>query len=105
MSLSVICPGVSKLPLILGIQPKGNAHLIECNVDPVGMNLNSCDCGAEDRTQPICIEIPPGASKSRRLDQKPLLGDSVGPTTLDRVQHGDGISEPVRIRPVTRASI
>ena len=58
------------------------------------MNLNSRDCGAEDRTYPICIEILPVSSKPRRLLQKHLLGDSIEPTTLGSVKHGDGIGEP-----------
>ena len=41
----------------LGIQPQGNAHLIEGQFDPVGMNLNSCDHGAEDCTQLLRIEL------------------------------------------------
>ena len=94
MPFSVISAGVSGLPLILGIQPQGNAHLIECYVDPVGMSLNSCDHGAEDRTQALRIELLPVAGKPRSLNQKRLLGNGVGTTTLNRIQHGDGISEP-----------
>ena len=68
--------------------------MIECHVDPVGMNLDSCDHGAENRTQLLRIELLPAGGKPRRLVQKPLLGNGVGPTTLNCVQHGDRISEP-----------
>ena len=68
--------------------------MIERHVDPVGMNLDFCDHGAENRAQPLRIEILPGGGKPRRLVQKPLLGNGVGPMTLNCVQHGDRISEP-----------
>ena len=94
MPFAIISAGVSRLLLILGIQPQGNAHLIERHVDPVGMNLDFCDHGEEERTQLLRIEILPAGGKPRRLVQKPLLGNGVGPTTLNCVQHGDRISEP-----------
>ena len=78
----------------LGIQPQGNAHLIECHVDPVGMNLDFCDHGEEKRTQALRIEILPAGGKPRRLVQKRLLGNGVGAMTLNCIQHGDRISEP-----------
>jgi hypothetical protein len=57
--LAIISPGVNKLRLIiLGIQPRRNAHLIERHFDPVRMNLNSCYDGTEDRTQSLSIEFP-----------------------------------------------
>ena len=94
MPFAIISAGVSRLLLILGIQPQGNAHLIERHVDPVGMNLNSCDHGAEDRAQLLRIEILPTGGKPRCLVQKPLLGNGVGATTLNGVQHGNRIGEP-----------
>ena len=80
--------------LILGIQPQGNAHLIERDVDPVGMNLNFCDHVPEDRTQLLRIEFLPGGGKPRSLVQKPLVGSRVGSTALDSVQHRDRIGKP-----------
>jgi hypothetical protein len=59
VALSVVASGLSKLPLILAVQPHHYAHLIECHIDPVGMDLNSCDDGAEDRMQLLGIEILP----------------------------------------------
>ena len=56
--------------------------------------MNSCDYGAEDRTQLLRIEILPAGGKPRRLVQKRLLSNGIGPTTLDCVQHGDWIGEP-----------
>ncbi len=95
MPFSIISAGVSRLLFIgLGIQPQGNAHLIERHVDPVGMNLDFCDHGEEERTQVLRIEILPAGGKPRRLVQKRLLGNGVGATTLNCVQHGDRISEP-----------
>jgi hypothetical protein len=86
---------VSRLLLIgLGIQPQGNAHLIECHVDPVGMNVDFCDHGEEKRTQVLRVEILPAGGKPRSLVQKRLLGNGVGATTLDGVQNGNGIGEP-----------
>ena len=78
----------------LGIQPQGNAHLIECHLDPVGMNLDFCDHGKEERTQVLCIEIQPAGGKPSSLVQKRLLGNGVGATTLNCVEHGDRVSEP-----------
>ncbi len=95
MPFSIISAGVSRLLFIgLGIQPQGNAHLIECHVDPVGMNLDFCDHGEEKRTQVVRIEILPAGGKTRSLVQKRLLGNGVGATTLNCIQHGDRISEP-----------
>ena len=94
MLFAIISAGVSRLLLILGIQPQSKAQLIERQVDPVGMNLNSCDHGAENCTQLLRIELLPGAGKPSRLVQKTLLGNRVGPMALNCVQHGDRISEP-----------
>ena len=106
MLFSITSAGVSRLLFIgLGIQPQGNAHLIECHVDPVGMNLNFRDYGEEKRTQVLRIEILPAGGKPRSLVQKRLLGNGVGTTTLNCIQHGDRISEPCAYPAATRASI
>ena len=95
MPFSNISVGASGLLFIgLGIQPQSNAHLIECHVDPVGMNLDFCHHGVEKGTQVLRIEILPAPGKPRRLVQKRLLGNRVRATTLNRVQHGDRISKP-----------
>jgi hypothetical protein len=95
MLLSIVFAGESGLLFIgLGIQPQGNAHLIECHVDPVGMNLDSCNQGEEKGTQVLRIEILPAGGKPRSLVQKRLLGNGVRATTLNCIQHGDRISEP-----------
>jgi hypothetical protein len=41
------------------------------------MNLNSRDRGAEDRTQPIRIELLPGGRMARRLFQKLSLANGI----------------------------
>src|SRR6516164_10903859 len=58
------------------------------------MNFNSCDHGAEYRAEVFGVEILPSGRKPCSLVQKPLLGNRVGPTTLDRIQHCDRIAEP-----------
>ena len=82
MAFTIISAGGTSLRLILGIQPQNHAHLIECHVDSVRMNLNSCDHGTKDGTQPLRIEILPTGCKPCRLVQKPLLGNRAGPMTL-----------------------
>jgi hypothetical protein len=95
MPFSIISAGVSTLLFIgLGIQPQGNAHLIECQVGPVGVNLDFCHHGEEKRTQVLRIEILPAGGKLRSLVKKRLLGNGVGATTLNCVQDGNRISEP-----------
>ena len=68
------------------------------------MNLNSWDHGAKDRTQLIRIELLPGGGEPRSLVQKPLLGDRLGPMTLNCIQHGNGISDP-RADPANNQSL
>ena len=105
MLFSITSAGVNRLLFIgLGIQPSGNAHLIKCHVDPVRMNLNFRDYGEEKRTQILRIEILPAGGKPRSLVQKRLLGNGVGTTTLNCIQHGDRISEP-RAYPVRNQSL
>ena len=104
MPCAIISAGVNRLRLILGIQPQGNAYLIERHVDPVGMNLNSCGHGVEDRAQLLGVDLLPGGGEPHRLVQKPLLGNSVRPATLDRVQYGDRIGES-RADPVSNQSL
>jgi hypothetical protein len=94
MLFSIMSAGVSVLLLVLGIQPQDNAHLIECQVDPVGVNLNFCHHGEEEHTQALRIEILPAGGKQSSLVQKLLLGDGVGAMTPNCVQHGHRISEP-----------
>jgi hypothetical protein len=67
MPFAIISAGMGWLVFILGVQPQGNAHLIQCHVDPVGMNLNSCKHSAEHRTQLLGIEILPSGDELRRL--------------------------------------
>src|SRR6516162_7366024 len=87
--------GASGLLLVgLGIQPQSNTPLIECHVDPVGMNLDFCDHGEEQRTQVLRTQILPAGGKPRSLVQQRLLGNGFRPNTLNCVQHGHGISEP-----------
>ena len=95
MSLSIISARVSKLLLILGIEPQGNAHLIECHLNPVRMNSNFCGHSAEDckcsrSASSSCQEATSRAAPR----QKRLLGNGIGLMTLNCVQHGYGISEP-----------
>jgi methylenetetrahydrofolate reductase (NADPH) len=75
MPCAIISAGMNRLRLILGIQPQGNAYLIEHHVDPVGMNLNSCGHGAEDRAQVFGVELLPGGGEPHRL-QRLMSGTS-----------------------------
>ena len=105
MLFAIISASLSRLRFIgLGIQPQGNAHLIECHVDPVGMNLDFADQGEEKGTQVLRIEILPAGGKPRGLAQKRLLGNGVGATALNGVQHRDRISEPC-VYPASNQSV
>ena len=77
MLFAIISAGVSRLLLILGIQPQSKAQLIERQVDPVGMNLDFCDHGTEKSAQLLDIEILPAGGKPRRLVQKRFLANGV----------------------------
>jgi hypothetical protein len=95
MPFASISAGVSRSLLVFfGIEPQGNAPLIEPHVDPLGMNLNCRDHGADDCAQMLGVEILPTGRKPRRSVQKPLLGNGIGPMTLNRVQNGDWVGEP-----------
>jgi hypothetical protein len=72
MTLAVVFIGVSRFPLILGIEPQGNAHSIKGHLDLVGMDFNICDHGAQERAQPFRREVLPGAFELRSIIQKPL---------------------------------
>ena len=72
----------------------GKAQLIEHQVDPVGTNLDFCDHGTEKSAHMLDIEILPAGGKPRSLVQKRFLGNGVGSTTLNCVQHSDRIGEP-----------
>ena len=58
------------------------------------MNLDFCDHGTEKSAQLLDIEILPAGGKPRGLVQKRFLGNGVGSTTLNCVQHGDRIGKP-----------
>ena len=79
MLFAIISAGVSRLRLILGIQPQSKAHLIERQVDPVGMNLNSCDHGAENCTQLLRIELLPGGGKPPASSKSVFWATASGP--------------------------
>lgn len=73
MPLSLISFGVSRLLLSLATQVQRNTHLIERYLDPVRMNLDSCDHSAEDYTQMLRIQLTPRVRKPPCLIQEALL--------------------------------
>jgi hypothetical protein len=95
MPFSITFASLSKLLSIgLGTQPQGNAHLIECQIGPVGVDLDFRHHSEEKRAQVLRIEILPAGGKPRSLVKKRLLGNNVGATTLNCVQDGNRVSEP-----------
>ena len=105
MPFSIAFAGASRLYLILGIQPQGNAQLVECHVDPVSMNLDFCDHGKEKCTQVLRIEILPAGGKPRSLVQKRLLADGIGAMTLNLVFADDIAAKVGAAKAVANASV
>ena len=68
MLLLITFRGVSRLPFIgLSTQTQGKAHLVERQVDPVGMNLDAREEGEEKRAELLRTEIVPAGGKPRSL--------------------------------------